>query len=140
MSMGSMASFAEVFSEDKLKEICPEEYKDFINGLVDCYANTNEEEEAPEVYLSWFVTEVKNEDIEDEDFEKLLGFFEKLQEAFNEKTGLDLDVEYHSSDDCGDCYDEVDGIFWTVGNVYKMTPEALALKDSIERKFFVVWG
>lgn len=53
---------------------------------------------------------------------------------------LDLGIGYHNADDEGDRYDEVDGVYFTVGGVYKLTRAGERFKDIIERKFYVTFG
>ena len=68
-----------------------------------------------------------------------------LDTAFKKATGLDLFVDYHSREDEGDRYDEVDGMFISVCGLYQPTAKYKKLKekfgdDVVERKFYVSFG
>lgn len=70
--------------------------------------------------------------------------YNDLREAFKKKTGLDLMLNNHDSDERGSANDEVDGPFWSLlfGDVYQLTPEAEKLKQTVpfEIKRFVDFG
>lgn len=54
---------------------------------------------------------------------------------------LQLGIEYHSEDD-GDRYDDVNGVFFSVGGVYQPSPAGKVLLDTefVKRNFFVTFG
>ena len=56
-------------------------------------------------------------------------------------------VEFHSSEDEGDRYDEVDGLFFYISqeDLYQPTPAYQKMmerfgKNVVERKFYVIFG
>lgn len=134
MSVNGIAGSADVFSEDKLKELCPKEYEDFTSKLIAFY------EGDLEFCIKDFVYELKGEDAESEEGQELLDSFEKLQDVFLERTGLDLDLQYHDSDEFGDRDDDVNGPYWEVGNVWVMTPAAEKLKEHITKSSYVFYS
>lgn len=134
MSINGIAGSADVFSEEKLKELCPKEYEDFTNRLLTFY------EDDLELCIKNFVYGLKGEDALIEEEQELLDSFEKLQDVFLERTGLDLDLQYHDSDEFGDRYDDVNGPYWEVGNVWVMTPAAEKLKEHITKASYVFYS
>jgi hypothetical protein len=50
-----------------------------------------------------------------------------------------LEIGFHDSEN-GDTYDEVNGIFWNVGGVYRYTETGERYKDKIIRSFYVTYG
>jgi hypothetical protein len=70
--------------------------------------------------------------------------YEALQVEFKKKTGMTLDLFYHSQDEDGDRYDEVDGRFWTVYGWYCISPKAKKaqkrFKIKVETKFYTNFG
>lgn len=70
-----------------------------------------------------------------------------VHDKFKEKTDVDLLVEYHSQEDEGDRYDEVDGLYFCISqeDLYQPTPAYQKMmerfgKDVVERKFYVSFG
>lgn len=70
-----------------------------------------------------------------------------VHDKFKEQTDVDLLVEYHSQDDEGDRYDEVDGLYFCISQVdlYQPTPAYQKMMDKfgknvVERKFYVSFG
>lgn len=55
-------------------------------------------------------------------------------------SALELGIGYHNADDEGDRYDEVDGVYFTVGGVWERTPAGKTFESIIERKFYVTFG
>lgn len=74
---------------------------------------------------------------------QFLDLVQKIKTKFHEETGLTLYIKHHDSENDGDIYDDVDGIFFEVGECYVPSPalQALRLKygeNVIERQFYVV--
>ena len=70
---------------------------------------------------------------------------ENLKTAFARATAagedhLDLFIGYHSAQDEGDRYDEVDGAFWAVAGLYQLSPAGQKLGNKMERRSFVTFG
>jgi len=140
MGMGYGANYADVISKETIIKICGEVATDFFNwfenrenkeGLLDQFA----------MRVFWDYDDFADE-VEEKELERLDTLYECLIEDFKQRTGLDLELQYHSRDD-GDRYDEIVDSYWAVYNVYEMTPEAKRLVDNginIERKFYVTFG
>ena len=129
MGMGHAANYADVVEESTVKQACPKafnvlmvalEISTIFDGLDDLAQATKCDEQFEEKHL---------EDA-----------FMKLRGEFEGRTGLPLDLSYHSSENEGGRYDDVDGHFWIVDNVYEMTKEAKKMEDKIERKFWCTFG
>jgi hypothetical protein len=72
---------------------------------------------------------------------ELKGLLKNLQEAFKKKSGgLDLALGFHDSDDRGDRYDEVNGLYWWVDGMYQLTAAGKRFRKDVTRKFFVQFG
>jgi hypothetical protein len=129
MGMGYGANFTDMIEAEELKKIAPQEWK-ALEGSV------KGQEEDLEFYLSEFAC--GNE----EDCPVVVGLaLEKFKDAVYKKTGMEVDVGYHNSEDQGDRYDEVEGVFWAVDNAYIPNPQiARGFQQKIERRFFVTYG
>jgi hypothetical protein len=125
MGMGCVAAYADVITEDDVKEFCPNEFQSFVKTIED------ENKDIDEV--------ARGAEYEDIDNEKVVEAYNKLLEAFQNKTGLTLGLAYHSVDD-GDIYDEIDGRYWYVNGMYQLTPAGEKMRDYVERKNFVQYG
>lgn len=145
MGMGYCASYADTISEEDIKKICGVVAEKFFNKF-----NYNEGEKVgrnEDLYAVFakeacYDCEDLREYCVEEEVDEIRKTYNELQKNFNEKTGLDLLINYHYFEE-GDRYDEVDGVFWDVNNAYQLTPEAKKLIDSgikIDRKFYVTFG
>ena len=65
--------------------------------------------------------------------------YENLEAACEAETGVVPHLGYHSVDDEGDCYDEIDGEYWHMEGVWQKTPAGEKYEKDIERKFFVTF-
>lgn len=84
-------------------------------------------------------------DYDEDGAKKFQELYTEITDKFKKETGLELEIQYHDVDDDGDCYDEVDGLYWEVFGCYVRSPEFEALRSKfgenvIERKFFVTYG
>ena len=149
MSMGYGAAFAEVISSKLIERICPTEFTAFHRAILD--AGTSLEEVAQ--HLSFYdktgkVFNVALElNFEDDGYAKrkqeaIHKIWRKLQRVFKRVSeGLVLCIGYHNSEDEGSPqYDEVNGAFFCVGGVYRLTPAGKRFRRSIKRKFYVNFG
>jgi 23S rRNA G2069 N7-methylase RlmK/C1962 C5-methylase RlmI len=130
MGMGYLANFADTVEENFVKETCPKEF-DALNEAL------NEDED---VTIDTVAADIENNP--DDFTEEIQKAYKALKSAFKKKTGLDISIAYHDSNDGGDRYDDVNGVFWVLefSSVYKMTPAASKIKDKIRRAFYVVFG
>ena len=128
MGMGYGANYADVVDEKFFVEHCPVEFKALKNLIAEHKMNWQD------LY-----------DMEMDDFEKdgdavFKDTYENFQTACEKATGICPHVGYHSSDDDGDRYDDIDGHYWHVEGVWGRTPAGKKYEADIERKFFVTFG
>lgn len=80
----------------------------------------------------------------DNDFRGGLKFYKRLRKEFKSKTGMDLYLSYHSSDDNGDRYDDINGVYWGVLGHMEVSTNAKKAeqkyKIKIHQQQFVTFG
>ena len=135
MGMGYSANYADVISEKDVKEIVPKEYDAFIKALNDNGSSLSDFA----CNLIEDLPEDKQQPIDDAWFALEKAFELKTRVNSDHNSGLWLSVEYHDSND-GSRYDDVDGVFFSVGNLYYLTEAGKNLQGKIERKFYVTYG
>ena len=138
MSMGHSAVFSVVIEEEDLEKLKLEELSLFYQAVED--AGTTVENVA-------IVVRFGDYDIDDlyvDNPRPVADAYEKLREAFKARTGLELFLNTHNSEDEGDIYDDVSGCFWELSfsDVYMLTPEAEKLQETIpfDIQHYVVFG
>lgn len=149
MSMGNSACFAEVIEPKTIRRI--------LGNLSDGRKLTSfirlfkklEEDEGASCIIE-FLTDGNDNAVSDpdgKDLAKLRSLWTEIADKVKEKTGLDLNVDFHDSDSEGDNYDEVDGLYFEFyhAQLYKPTPKFEALKklygeDVVKRCFYTVFG
>jgi hypothetical protein len=134
------AGYADVISGLALSKLCPKEYKAFKDLL----KKTKVEENT----LVEFLTEdqdlnllpnITNNEKASELQEKIIDAWTNLQSAFHKKTkGLTLNIGYQDPEGSG--YDEVKGLYYSVGEMYQLTPAGKKFEKTVQRKFFVTFG
>lgn len=127
MGMGFAGAYADVVEVETIEKFCKKEYKAFMDSFSG--SSTDLETFAQNASYS----------LDDEDA-NVVWAYNDLCEAFNEKTGLDLGLSFHSASDEGDRYDDVDGAYWCVEGMYALTPAGEKMKKFVERKHFVQFG
>jgi len=130
MGMGYAGSYADVISEEGVKEVCPKEYQALMDAMVGI----------PPIEAMDFdelAQQAEYNEIENKDAEQAL---EVLKEAFDKKTGLALSIGYHDADEQGDRYDDINGGFWCVGGMYELTKAGKKFEKYVQRKMFVSFG
>ena len=123
MSMGYGSNYADIISNDNVKAICQKEYDALIALL--------------------FLEDMTFDDFCQESgklSDDILFAWGKLVGNFEYKTGLALETGYHSRDDDGDRYDEIDGGYFLVDGMYELTEAGKKIGDKVKRKFFVTFG
>lgn len=141
MSMGYGAGYADVISENKIKKVCPVEFRAFLKEIKDSKVTLESFAQFIDIDSELDLAHIKDEDQAVATQEKLTELYEALQTAFHKKSGgLHLDLSFHDSDNEGDSYDEVSGAFFCVGGMYKLTPAGKKFERSVKRKFFVTFG
>lgn len=78
--------------------------------------------------------------LDEKHFEKCNTQYHKLCDAFQLYTNLTLNINYHNISTEGDRYDDVDGVFWELGNVTKLTPSAKKMEEDIRYSRWVIYG
>jgi len=129
MGMGNYPDYADTVSEDFIKEICPEEYKNFFTYL-----------DEVDISFDEFCDMVHTENelsLEEDEQKKLDECYDVLSDAFNDKTKLELYVVYHNAEDRGD---ELDGGSFAVDKVYQLSPAGEKYKDKLTRLSWTNYG
>jgi len=124
MSMGHSANYADVVTEDFINEILKEAGEpDLLKKFYEAFSNGG----------------ISGDDIYNgfSDLQKYR--YEWLVDVFGRYTGLDLEIEYHDEEG-GDRYDDINGIFWSVGGVYQYTEAGEKYKNQISRCLYVSYG
>jgi len=137
MGMGHAGGYADVIEDKSIKKFCKKEFGIF-KSLFGQENDVDFEDFARAAAVSGL--DEKDSDGNRMYPENVVEAYEDLQEAFEQKTGLTLYLGFHNSDDEGDRYDEVDGAFWCVGNMYELTPAGQKMEKFVERKSFVQFG
>lgn len=151
-------SMADVVEEEKVKELCPEEYEAFISSLradeqyledeVDDGADAKDRDILKHVITEALMWEGP---LERQLPQPIIDAWTALVAKFAEVTrdeyanggtspGLTLGIAHHNSEDEGSGYDEVNGIFWWVDGMYELTPAGVKCRDFVERKHYVQYG
>ena len=137
MGMGYFANSTDTIQEETIVKVCKDEFKAFtdsFNGL-----DFDIEDFAKEYQYGY---EIDTDD--EEAMKRVNDAYTKLIDTFSERTGLTLNISYHNEDE-GSRYDDVIGIYWEVGNIYQLTPQAKAFKEkygdnTIKSSQFVTFG
>jgi len=130
MGMGYASAHADCVEQKFVEENCPKEFQAFIKAIDD-----------PESDVDFdFVAKQLNFEPAEEVPEPIVTAYKKLCEVFERKTGLVLGLGFHDQHDEGDRYDDVDGAYWYVGGVYRLSVAGEKYEDHITRKNFVQYG
>jgi len=127
MGMGYGANFVDTVTEEFVEEVAGAELENFKQAL-----------ENIEVEISTFAQEAEFD--QDEYGDEVDQSYDALVKKFEAVTGLGLDIGYHNQEDEGDRYDDIDGVYWSVGGVYQPTDAGLKYGAKISRAFFVNFG
>jgi hypothetical protein len=128
MGMGYGANYADVVEQDELKKLVPMEFKALENAVL------KEDDEDLDFYLSEIAC---GNDVPEE----VQDAYHKIVDAVYEKTKMSVEVFYHNSEDHGDRYDEIEGVFWHVDNLYIENPQIpRGFRQKVTRNFFVTYG
>jgi hypothetical protein len=111
-----------VIEEDKVKQVCEQEYRELEEVSKKYNLSMNELARAIRYH-----NEIDVEGGSDEVFYA----YDQLLKKFKQETDLTLDLGYHDSNDSGDRYDELDGYFFAVNfsEVYELTPVGRKAKE-----------
>lgn len=144
MSMGYSANYADVIKTETLATIVGD--KALVDDFVQKYEKYEPDNDGMD-YLDLNDT-LNDGKVGKDDSEELVDLYNawvRLAGSFKKETGLELFVDYHSREDEGDRYDDVDGMFISVCGLYQPTEKYKKLKekfgdDVVERKFYVSFG
>ena len=147
MSMGSCAAFAEVVEPENIKKILGKRKAAKIDRFIELFKKLEEDEGASSLieYLQDGNANVVN-DPEDPELVELDQLWTDISDTVKQKTGLDIFVNYHDDDD-GDCYDEVEGLFFDFNTrqLYQPTEAFKKLQkkygtEVVTRSFYTIFG
>ncbi len=135
MSSGYAAAYADTINLKDLKKIGQCE-----SLLTLLEKKLDEKDES----LESFALSLTYEDTTEVD-KDCLKIYRKIQKEFKKETGLPIGIAFHSSEDMGDCYDEVRDIYWYVENLYEPSKAYKKFKRKfkkirITRSTFVQYG
>jgi hypothetical protein len=131
MGMGFTGSQIDTIEEDFVREQCPTEFQELLDSFEGCSEFDGLDDFAKIVADLG----LNSEDNMTEPEKKYLA----LRKAFEQKTGLEIGVFYHDSQE-GDRYDDFFGRAWWVDGVYQYTPAGEKYKSKITKKSFVTYG
>ena len=138
MGMGYGANTSYVIKNEDVKHICSKEYGR-IEELLKKYNVSFEN-------LAFSIRFDANLEVDEDIYqEDIFATYDELQKKFMLKTGLRITIDYHSSSEDGDRYDEVDGGFFVVEwlDVVQLSPSAQKLKENgvdLQLKQWVTYG
>lgn len=146
MGMGYGANFVDVIELTHIKKVgkCKKLFDNFAKKLKE--AGTDLDSFAQSLSSNGYdVQDAVGEVCGDEKVGKsLVSTYEALLSEFREKTGLVLSLDYHSSEDDGDRYDEIDGSYWEIRGFHSISPAGLAAQEKwgiqVESRGFVSFG
>lgn len=141
--MGNVACFDEVIEAKNIKKILGKEHSRKLTSFIKLFGKVAEEEGASCV-IDTIVDHIT--DSASKDIQKLAALWTDINQLVKDKTGLDLDVHYHDSASDGDCYDEVNGLYFAFSHsqLYKPTKAYANLmklygEKVVERKFYTIF-
>jgi len=165
MGMGYGAGYADVVEESFIKKHSPSEFKAFMAAIERAHISLDEAAKAIEyddqdllcesIQNVWegrslltrehqFYRESNEKEIKEFFLKGLIKEIDKawtsLRRSFNRKTGLSLDMGFHDKDNEGDRYDDINGYYFCVGNVWIRTRPGQKYARNISRKMFVTYG
>lgn len=153
MSMGYGANFAEVVTKESLAKVIGDRGCRRVNAFIKAFKNYELDEgeygcrdELCDAIMGIGCTPA-GIDTDRKEFKALKAKWDAIATKFKEATKIALWCNWHSIDEDGDRYDEVDGLYFDVGlkSIWQPTKayrEAMAKfgKNFITRKFFVTFG
>jgi len=148
MGMGYGAGYADVVEESFIKKHNPSEFKAFMAAIERAHISLDEAAKAIEYddqdLLCESIQNVWEGKSNEKEIKGLIKEIDKawtsLRRTFNRKTGLSLDMGFHDKDNEGDRYDDINGYYFCVGNVWIRTRPGQKYARNISRKMFVTYG
>lgn len=150
MSMGYGANYADVVADQTVQKIVG---KKLLDDFMEKYEAVLDSDELTlfDITDTLNDTAVREPDKVFNDDSPTMAALRKawhaVHDKFKEQTDVDLLVGFHSKEDEGDRYDEVDGLYFCIypEDLYQPTPAYLKMmerfgEDVVERKFYVSFG
>lgn len=149
MSTGFGANFAETISKENLIKVVKD--KRLVNNFIKKFLNYRfsacETADYDELAMTVSGEDIRDIDMDGKQFRALKALWDKIAKKFKEETKIDLYINYHDANDDGDCYDEVNGLFFNFyhRDLYQPTKKYKDMmakfgEDMVERKFYVIYG
>ena len=151
MSTGYCANYADTISKKNLIKVVKDTR--LVNNFIKKFTNYRFAECETEDYdkLAMTVSGEYNDQDRDIDqdskrFKELKALWNKIAKKFKDETGIDLYINYHDVNQDGDCYDDVNGLYFNFyqSALYQPTKAYKNMMakfgDIVERKFYVTWG
>jgi hypothetical protein len=129
MGMGYAANLVYVVEGKQIESVCGPLYRDLLATMAEAGIDLGE-----------LALAIYNDDAIDHNVDLS---YKTVCYNFKVATGMDLWLDYHDSDECGDRYDAVDGAFWSVDGVEEKTPQAKDFEakfGNIDQRQFVTFG
>ena len=130
MSKDNYPQYADTVSADFVKEMCKDESAKFAETLENADICFDE-------FCAYKHQEMELNTESDEQVDEIDAMWEKLVNAFDRETGLELSVVFAES---MERTDELEGGAFAVDGVYQRTPAGEKHKDSIIRKVWNIFG
>lgn len=138
MPMGYSSCNCIVIKEDLLKELG---YGDVYEKLEDLKSLDEDGIILDEVQCGIAGDTPANEDW-NENVKAFYAYMHEVSKAIEEKLKVIPSLIYHSADDDGDAYDDINGFtfYFDDSQIYQVKPELGDIEEHIERMQFVVFG
>ena len=140
MGMGYGANYTDIVEEIFVQGQCRNEFNELKSLLDKNSIDWNRFAEIASYYDVNGELDVLTLDESQKEVKEAIVLLNKLTEEFEKKTSLSLCIGYHDNAIDGSRYDEVNGCFWSVGNVYCKTEAGKKYSDFIKRAFYVTFG
>lgn len=154
MGMGYGANFSLVVGDHILAQVLPQEWERFQGtlkkvdifydgDLVECFQERELDiERAAGILMR---EEMMGDGAGREDCLDFLHAMQDLRAAFRQKSGLDVYANIHDSDDAGDRYDDVSGLYfeYSFQDIFEETETIKAAKEkgiTYDFAYFVTYG
>ena len=137
MGMGYGANMAVVITTEEILKL---ELPSFLK----LYALLEQHEVELDELASCIAYNDTLDNISESEGEEIFLTYEAFQQDFKELTGIGIELSYHSSNNEGDYYDDVDGGYFALdwSDVYVMSDKAKDLKEKVqfECQYYVTYG
>lgn len=134
MQSDTAAYSVDVVQTDFIKKTCPKEYKEFL--AVRARIKLEKDLQIKEKPTPWTPTEEHITFLDVSNNQDMKTAYFKLRNVFQEKTGLELFIDWHDSKEYGSSQDDVDGEFWFVTGARILSPAGEKYKDKIQITLF----